>query len=382
MKQNNLKSPYKTKREAIETDDVALLKTLLDQDPNLLNSPCELFGTTLLHEAASRNACAIAELLITRGADITIEDNDGDTPFETALAMGHEAMVNLFINFCPNTVEIDLETAASFGYVSTAKLLLETSITSTPVTDDFFEKEQDFTTKDKALHIAVFYGHLAMARFLLHNGARVNSASISKETPLHIAVKCGRSDMARFLIAEGANVAAIDSHGKTPLSIAEELTGTNNYITFMSPHIRCESNGYGRYKSEIISIPHGYNVHGQDDTSKIIPIFRDAKRIRQEYQAVTLLKWIRLTDNMKQDENKETTLALLPGDMFLHMNEVLSPELTPMVRRRVCAFGIDKNTLHKEMTKQRFFSMVFQDDAELNANDNNDEAAQSNSKAI
>jgi hypothetical protein len=308
-------------------------------------------GATPLHEAASTNAYAIAELLITRGADITIEDNDCDTPFEAALKMGHEAIVNLFIKFCPNTVEIDLHTAAKFGYVSTAKLLLETGFTGAPITDDFFEEEKDFTTKDQAFHIAVSFGHLDMARFLLHNGARVNSVSTAKETPLHIAVQSGRVHMVRFLIAEGADIAAIDSRGKTPLRIAEESA----------------------------EIP---DIYDQYHTTEIIPILRDAKRIRQEYQAVTLLKWIRFTDHMKPDEGKETILAPLPEDMLLHMNNVLSPELTPAVRRRICAFGNDKNTLREEMTKQRFFNIVFQDDAELSTNHNNDETPRSNSPTI
>lgn len=364
MKQNNLKSQDKTIFEAIKTDDVESVKILLDQDVNLLNSQCELFGNTLLHEAVSSNALATAELLITRGADITIEDNDGDTPFKMALKMGREAMVNLFIKCCHNTMEIDeplLHTAARYDYVQTAKLLLENGITGT-ITDNFFEKEADFTMKDKALHIAVLYGHLAMARFLLHNGARINSISTGKETPLHIAVSSGRLYMARFLIAEGADVDAIDSKGKTPLRIAEEFAGRD---ILGSPYI-----------------PDGYNVYGQYDTAEIIPILHDAKRIREEQQAVTLLKWIRFTENMKLDEEKEAPLASLSEDIFLHMNEVLSPELTPAVRRRVCAFGSDKDTLRQEMTKQRFFSIVFQDDAELSATCNNDEVPRSNSPTI
>ncbi len=354
MRQNNLESLYLAIREG----DIASVQTLLDQDASLVQHRCDYFGTTPLHAAAAENQVAIAALLIEKGADVNVEDNDGDTPFNTALIYHKAGVANLFIEKYPHTIQTDvplLHTAVRFGCIETVKLLLAHPIMGTD-TDDAFSEEEDLPRKDQALHIAVEYGHETIVKLLLHNGVSANSASTKKITPLHRAAARGRLDIVILLIQEGADVNAMDIHGNTPLGMAEEYAGRDSAFTSNSPHL-----------------PAGYNVYGQYDTSEIIPILHNAKRIRQEYQAVTLLRWIRLTSTMKKDGDKEASLALLPQDMILYMNEVIGPELTPETRNRVCAFGEDKATLHKEMTKQRFFNFVFPDD-KPSANHNNNEA--------
>ncbi|KAF5258984.1 hypothetical protein FOXYS1_10420, partial [Fusarium oxysporum] len=59
-------------------------------------------------------------------------------------------------------------------------------------------------------------GHVAIAKFLLQNGARVIEAKLVR------IVKNGHSEMTKFLIEKGADTAAPDKDGRTPLHQASE----------------------------------------------------------------------------------------------------------------------------------------------------------------
>ena len=69
------------------------------------------------------------------------------------------------------------------------------------------------------LHLAVLFDQREMARFLLANGADLNTRAKDKHggTPLHWAAALGRVEMARLLIEAGADVNAADNNAFTPL---------------------------------------------------------------------------------------------------------------------------------------------------------------------
>ena len=70
-----------------------------------------------------------------------------------------------------------------------------------------------------ALHYASRLGNLALVRFLLEKGARLEAKNRSGATPLHCA--CGSSlpsmELLNCLIARGADLNAVDNQGHTPL---------------------------------------------------------------------------------------------------------------------------------------------------------------------
>lgn len=69
------------------------------------------------------------------------------------------------------------------------------------------------------LGLASFFGHLEVARYLLANGAQVNSASRNMQMvmPLHSAVAGGHLEIAELLIEAGADINARQTHNYTPL---------------------------------------------------------------------------------------------------------------------------------------------------------------------
>jgi ankyrin repeat protein len=73
------------------------------------------------------------------------------------------------------------------------------------------------------LHLACFFGHEELARWLVGQGASVTLVSKNPlaNTPLHaVLAGNGSHDLARLLVAEGADVAASGGQGITPLHVA------------------------------------------------------------------------------------------------------------------------------------------------------------------
>ena len=67
------------------------------------------------------------------------------------------------------------------------------------------------------LHSAAAAGQLAVAQFLLGNGAEVDLPGIAGNRPLHYAAGAGHKAMVELLLAHGADVNARDGMGETPL---------------------------------------------------------------------------------------------------------------------------------------------------------------------
>jgi ankyrin repeat protein len=61
---------------------------------------------------------------------------------------------------------------------------------------------------------------LEIVRFLLDNGANIETTDYRRRTALYVAARYGNPEIARLLIERGANVNATNKNGKTPLHIA------------------------------------------------------------------------------------------------------------------------------------------------------------------
>ena len=156
--------------EAIQAGDTARVSALIDADPAVLRAAEN--GTTPLLLAIYQGKPEIARLLIDRGAPVS---------FAEACALGDEAR---------------------------AKQLLADDVLNARTADGF-----------PPVGLAIFFGHGALARWLIEQGADVNAAAQNPQrvTPAHAAAAtCDRETM-RMLLERGADPNARQQMDYTPL---------------------------------------------------------------------------------------------------------------------------------------------------------------------
>ncbi|EMO29581.1 ankyrin repeat protein [Leptospira interrogans serovar Bataviae str. HAI135] len=89
-----------------------------------------------------------------------------------------------------------------------------------------------------ALHLASYFGHLEIAKFLIFSGADLNLTSKSKlsygNTALHSAVATGKKEIVELLLEKGADPNSFQNPGEiTPLHIAASRSGSGDIIRLL-----------------------------------------------------------------------------------------------------------------------------------------------------
>ena len=143
-------------------------------------------GNTMLHDACACGSRETAEYLLICGADGSLQNSDGDTPFSLAIDKGNESI---------------------------AQLLLEKG--------ESYDKTLD-ERKVTMLHSACIYGMTSIAQYLLAHGADPNAKSYYSWTPVHVAAQYGQLATLRILLLKGGNPAATNVRGVTPLHLAAQ----------------------------------------------------------------------------------------------------------------------------------------------------------------
>ncbi len=88
------------------------------------------------------------------------------------------------------------------------------------------------------LHKAATEGQLAVAKFLLANGADIERKSKAGYPPLYLAAKNGRNSMVELLLSKGADIQAGSADGYSPLHIA----ASRGYLTIAETLLKNRSN--------------------------------------------------------------------------------------------------------------------------------------------
>ncbi|CAB0030124.1 unnamed protein product [Trichogramma brassicae] len=230
-------------------------------------------GWTPLHFALIRRNSRLVELLLRRGADPNLADEDGTSPLHLISEMDDPDSAKILFEICGELVKVDardkfgcapLHAAAFHSDAELMQLLLRNGADPNPANADgttplhlvncidddadaahfwrsFFEiSEEEMRRKVQVdarnargwtpLHLALYSGSEAATRLLLSRGADPNLATARGETPLHVA--CRRSEfhrgaaMARSFLRISEEVDrpveldARDRKGRTPLQWA------------------------------------------------------------------------------------------------------------------------------------------------------------------
>lgn len=153
-------------------------------------------NVTPLMIAAKNGSKNILTFLIASGADVNLQDDDGETALSQAIRWADHATVQVLL--AHGAEPLPLHRAAIMGNIRLAQTLLAK------------ENLVDVTDQNGCtpLLLAAFTGREAIVRLLLNHGAKVNHADKLGYTPLYQACRWGHLEVVRVLLSVGADVNA------------------------------------------------------------------------------------------------------------------------------------------------------------------------------
>lgn len=169
-----------------------------------------------LHRAAIYNRYAIAELLLSHGANCQAQSYKQQTPLHLACLNGHFELAQLLWQ---NDADLHAQAdsnftpwlyAASSGNLQLLTWLLAQAVDIDQTTDHGIS----------ALTLAAWNGHQAAVEWLLANGAAIEGPPFRIRTPLHAGLIKGHMAIANLLLDHGASAKAITSDGYTCVCLA------------------------------------------------------------------------------------------------------------------------------------------------------------------
>lgn len=161
-----------------------------------------------LHLATRTGAFDIVTALLARGAKLKTRSAYGWKPLHLAAAYGHAALMANFI-----THGLDLDDRLSSPSFKPAKK------TNDAAQQGYWAEIRWPHEDARALHLAIEFGHVEMAKLLLASGARADAPDSRRWTPLHYAAFHCQPEIVELLLASGASADAKTQDGNTPLSL-------------------------------------------------------------------------------------------------------------------------------------------------------------------
>ena len=161
-------------------------------------------GEGSLMYAAKHGHCAMAELLLDKGAEINAQGGDFGDALQAASYGGHEAVVRLLldkgaeINAQGRRYDNALQTASYRGHEAVVRLLLDKGAEVNAQGGDY----------GNALQAASYRGYEAVVRLLLDKGAEINAQGGYFGNALQAASYRGHEAVVRLLLDKGAEVNA------------------------------------------------------------------------------------------------------------------------------------------------------------------------------
>jgi ankyrin repeat protein len=206
---------------AVEKRNLATIWLLLEANacPDVMDN---LHRTALYLISANnmREEAAIAEMLITSGADVNLHCEYGHTPLIAAGECGHITIAKLLLNAGAVVDAWDdrgrtaLMAACERGRAEIAKILMDLGA-------DIHTPDKDGSTP--LMHACTDF---MCAKMLVDAGANVNVADARGETPLMTACGIRNIETVKLLLEHGADVNAKDENGTTAVEYVGRKKGS------------------------------------------------------------------------------------------------------------------------------------------------------------
>ena len=212
--------------KAVQTRDVATVRTMLDADPSLANA----------HSPKGVSAVTGALFSLAKGEE---GFHDAATNEVVQVVLARHPKLDVFDIAAIGTrdqLEEQLKTSAvtarsPFGWTL---LHLAAFAGNMPNTELLIAKGADVNARAQSkflntpLHAALLSGQYATAKLLIEHGSDILVRDANGFAPIHIAAVSGRQDIIQLLLDHGAQLNPVANNGKTPL--AEALRGKHEEL--------------------------------------------------------------------------------------------------------------------------------------------------------
>ena len=215
----------------------------------------DITGRTPLMYSAFRDDTDIAELIISKGADVNFKDRWGHTAIMYAAKYGNEKIVDYFIN-----QGADINAVGTDGETPVSAAAFEGNI---DILNKFIDAGADVNLKDDygntPIMKAAVNGNKKATETLIKYGADLNIQNKDGLTAAMLASESGRYDAAKAIFDAGADLTLQDNAGETALDHARK---------FGHDHIEALIKQYLVIDDKPVSVPNNYVP--QDPNSNII----------------------------------------------------------------------------------------------------------------
>ena len=236
---------YTAKDMALRRDETVYILLRRGANINLSNNN----GICALYQASRNGHDSTVQLLLRNGADVNMSTKNGRSSLHVACLNGHESTANSLLNNGAK-VNIRLHTGASplhiacqKGHEKIAELLLNKDANVNlcdkngrsslfmacskghdSIANLLLKSRANVNVCDQdgasSLYIACRNGNKSTAELLLKNGAEVNLCTKKEASALYIACQNGHENIAQLLIRKGAMVNKCQEEGDSPLYTA------------------------------------------------------------------------------------------------------------------------------------------------------------------
>lgn len=216
---------------AAEQKDIKKASLLIERGANV--NIADDNRVTPLHFAARNNDSAMAKLLIVHGASLEAKGPNGETPLHVACNTGHIDMVELLLKYGANISAITAQGATPLYFAvnnhfdNIAILLLndKNCVGSLGIKTGY--------RRATILHLSVSQGNELITHRLLQVGADPRTQTMEGFTPLHMAASEGKLALVKLLLQYDSHNQLINTKsldGSTPLHWAAQ----NNHVIVAS----------------------------------------------------------------------------------------------------------------------------------------------------
>ncbi|KAJ5740278.1 ankyrin repeats (3 copies) domain-containing protein [Penicillium malachiteum] len=201
------------------SSDAAMLQILLEAGTEH-NSLTKFDHENALHKAARNKNLDVMRLLLEKGLDMEVRNNEGAAPLVIAADCGNEAAVQLLLSagafpnppFEHRNGISAMRVALMNGHSEVVRLLLEAGADC----KGRAERGQTF------LHHAARNGYTKIVEYLITAGSEIMARDDRGISALHIASQNGHLGAVQALVSAHSQIDIVDERGRTPLDCAVE----------------------------------------------------------------------------------------------------------------------------------------------------------------